>query len=236
MRKLEINIYKVISMMLILILIASPIKTLIVSNNNTSVEKTNDKINNESTKEITYNSTLKDKTLLDVKKDKNEISNVSVDTLSTSESVVAEAVEMETCNINNNDTIETKTNQEQNTTTYSDYEIYELAKIIMCEAEGESQLCKEYVGQVVLNRVKSTRHPNTIHDVIFAKNQFTPTFDGRWERVEPNQACYDAAYKVINATEPLTDALFFESCKGDSWHSRNLTLVASVDNTKFYTY
>lgn len=124
--------------------------------------------------------------------------------------------------------------EESNTAKYSENEIYELAKIIMCEAEGESQTCKEYVGQVIINRVNSSRFPNTIHGVIFQGIQFSPTFDGRWEKVEPNQACYDAAYKVINSSEPLIDALYFEACRGDSWHSRNLTMVVEVDNTRFY--
>ena len=117
---------------------------------------------------------------------------------------------------------------------YSEYEIYELAKIIMCEAEGESQKCKEYIGQVVINRTKSDDFPDTIHDVIFEKNQFTPAFDGRWEIIEPDENSYNAAYTVINATEPITDALWFEACNYESWHSRNLTQIAEIDNTRFY--
>lgn len=119
---------------------------------------------------------------------------------------------------------------------FTDYEIYELAKIIMCEAEGESQYCKEFIGQVVVNRIYSNKFPNTMHDVIFQKNQFTPTFDGRWEKVEPNQACYDAAYKVVNSIQPLTNALYFEACKPGviSWHSKNLIKVAEIDSTRFY--
>lgn len=127
-------------------------------------------------------------------------------------------------------------NAPQVTGTYSDWEIYEWAKIVYCEAGGESQKCKEYVAQVILNRINSSRFPNTVHGVIFDGIQFSPTFDGSWERKEPNQACYDAVYTVINAAQPLTNALFFEACRGDSWHSRNLTEVAAVDNTRFYTY
>ena len=87
---------------------------------------------------------------------------------------------------------------------------------------------------MVLNRVNSKSFPNNIHDVIFQGHQFSPTFDGRWEKVEPNQDCYDAAYTVINASKPLTKALYFEACSGSSWHSRNLTQVAEIDNTRFY--
>ena len=127
----------------------------------------------------------------------------------------------------------------KNSDLYSETDIYELAKIIMCEAEGESQKCKEYVGQVVLNRLKSGKYGNTMHSVIFANNgktyQFSPVKPGgRWWRVEPNQDCYDAAYSVLNASEPFTNAMYFEDCKGDSWHSRNLTKVATVDGMRFY--
>lgn len=117
---------------------------------------------------------------------------------------------------------------------YSEDEIYELAKIVMAEAEGESLKCKEYVAQTILNRVNSNKFPNTIHGVIFDGHQFSPTFDGRWEKVEPNQECYDAVNTVLNAEEPLTNALYFEACRGDSWHSRNLTQVAEISNTRFY--
>ena len=117
---------------------------------------------------------------------------------------------------------------------YTDYEIYELAKIVMCEAEGESQECKEYVTQTVINRVNDPAFPDTIHDVIFEDYQFTPTFDGRWEIVEPNTYCYDAVNTVLNADTPLTDALYFEACIGESWHSQNLELIIQFDNTRFY--
>ena len=139
-------------------------------------------------------------------------------------------------NTSKNNKVESNKTTTNKKISYTKNEAYELAKIIMCEAEGEPQKCKEYVGQVVLNRVKSDRFPNTIHGVIFQKNQFTPTSNGRWNKKEPNQDCWDAAYKVLNASEPLTDALFFEACKGSSWHSRNLTKVAHIGRTRFYKY
>ena len=109
----------------------------------------------------------------------------------------------------------------------------------MCEAEGEPQKCKEYVGQVVMNRVNSNKFPDNIHDVIFQKNskgvaQFSPTIDGRWESVEPNEECYEAAYTVLNSSKSFTEALYFEACTGDSWHSRNLTQIHKIGKTRFY--
>lgn len=133
------------------------------------------------------------------------------------------------------ETIQEETDSiEEYNISYSEYEIYELAKIIMAEVEDYSQECKVYVGQVILNRVASEQFPNNIHDVIFDGIQFSPTFDGRWERVEPNKECYDAAYAVINSAEPITEAMYFEDCPGESWHSRNLTIVCQIDGMRFY--
>lgn len=117
---------------------------------------------------------------------------------------------------------------------FDDYDIYIWAKIVMAESEGESQLCKEYVAQTILNRVLSDEFPDTIEGVVFDGHQFSPTFDGRWERVEPNQDCYNAVNTVINSPEPIINSLYFECCAGDSWHSRNLNLILEEDGTRFY--
>lgn len=117
---------------------------------------------------------------------------------------------------------------------FDDYDIYIWAKIVMAESEGESQLCKEYVAQTILNRALSDEFPNTIYEVVFDGHQFSPTFDGRWERIEPNQDCYDAVSTVINSQYPIIDSLYFECCTGDSWHSRNLNLILEEDGTRFY--
>ena len=123
---------------------------------------------------------------------------------------------------------------------FTEEDVYHLAKIIMAEAEGSSQLCKEYVGQVVVNRYRYGNYGDSIYDVVFANNgktyQFSPCKPGgRWYRVEPNQACYDAAYAVINAETPITDAWYFEDSKNpDNWHSRNLVKVATIDKMRFY--
>ena len=151
----------------------------------------------------------------------------------TEESTTEVKVEEETT------TKEPETSKQYNSEFTKD-DIYHLAKIIMAEAEGSSQLCKEYVGQVVVNRYRYGKYGNSIKDVVFANNgktwQFSPCKPGgRWYRVEPNQACYDAAYAVINAETPITDAWYFEDCKNpDNWHSRTLVKVATVDGMRFY--
>ena len=95
-------------------------------------------------------------------------------------------------------------------------EAYLLAAIIQCEAEGEPYEGKIAVGNVVMNRVKSTRFPNTITGVIYQPNQFSPAASGRLAyRLEEgvNDECIRAATEVLNGKH-IIDALFFKVDKG----------------------
>lgn len=110
-----------------------------------------------------------------------------------------------------------------------------LLKIAMAEAEGESVEGKALVMLVVLNRVWSSGFPNTIEDVVFQERQFSPTVPGgRYWTTEPNEECYEALDLVLSGWDISNGALYFESCKGDSWHSRNLELVLEYGNHRFY--
>lgn len=116
---------------------------------------------------------------------------------------------------------------------FTEKEKYMLAKIAMAEAEGCGIKAKELVIRTVLSRIESDMFPNTVEEVIFQKNQFTPISDGRWNKVEPNEECWQALENVLSSSESK-DILFFESCKGDSWHNKNLKLVCEEDGMRFY--
>ena len=116
---------------------------------------------------------------------------------------------------------------------FAEKEKYMLAKIAMAEAEGSRIKAKELVIRTVLSRIESDMFPNTVEEVIFQKNQFTPISDGRWNKVEPNEECWQALENVLSSSESK-DILFFESCKGDSWHNKNLKLVCEEDGMRFY--
>lgn len=64
---------------------------------------------------------------------------------------------------------------------------YLLCKIAMAEAESEGVKGKALVMLVVLNRVWSDEFPDTIEEVIFQKNQFSPVANGRYDAVEPDE-------------------------------------------------
>lgn len=90
-------------------------------------------------------------------------------------------------------------------------ELYLLAAIIQCESEGEPYAGKLAVGSVVMNRVKSSKFPNTITEVIYQNKQFSPVASGRLSyrlSVGVNDTCMQAATEVINGNI-TTDALFF---------------------------
>jgi N-acetylmuramoyl-L-alanine amidase len=121
----------------------------------------------------------------------------------------------------------------ETTERFTEKEKYMLAKIAMAEAEGCGIKAKELVIHTVLSRIESDMFPNTVEEVIFQKNQFTPISDGRWNKVEPNEECWQALENVLSSSESK-DILFFESCKGDSWHNKNLKLVCEEDGMRFY--
>lgn len=113
---------------------------------------------------------------------------------------------------------------------------YLLAKIAMAEAEGCNTRTKTLIIMCVLNRVWSDEFPDTIKDVIFQENQFSPIDNGRWDRVEPNEDCYEAVKIVMEAKYDYSGgATYFESCDNeDNWHSRNLEYLYESEGIRFY--
>ena len=92
----------------------------------------------------------------------------------------------------------------------------------------------------VLNRVWSgvwsDEFPDTIEEVIFQENQFSPINNGRWNRVEPNEDCWEAVKIVMEAKYDYSGgATYFESCDNeDNWHSRNLEFLYESEGIRFY--
>ncbi len=100
--------------------------------------------------------------------------------------------------------------------TLQEGEAYLLAAIIQCESESEPYVGKIAVGNVVMNRVKSSHFPNTITGVIYQKKQFSPVASGRLAyRLEAgvNNECIRAANEVL-AGKHVIDALFFRTNNG----------------------
>lgn len=103
----------------------------------------------------------------------------------------------------------------------SDYSISEddirlIARMTMAEAEGESEYGKRLVIDTILNRVDSSKFPNTVSGVIYQKGQFSPVTNGRLDR------CYvreDICDLVLEELESRTNSevLYFNMGGYPSW-------------------
>ena len=93
-----------------------------------------------------------------------------------------------------------------------------LAALIHCEARGESYEGQVAVGAVVMNRVRSSRFPNTIYEVIFAPGQFSPAMDGKVDKVlesgNINESCIKAAKEALSGVSNVGDLKFFRTVNG----------------------
>lgn len=93
----------------------------------------------------------------------------------------------------------------------TDEETLLLAALIQAEADNQGTSGRLAVGSVVMNRVASSKFPNSVSGVIYASGQFAPVTSGRVAMIlaqGPNSGCQKAAADAI-AGNTNTDALFF---------------------------
>lgn len=113
---------------------------------------------------------------------------------------------------------------------------YLLAKIAMAEAENQDTEGKALVILVVLNRVWDDRYPDTIREVIYQENQFSPVSNGRFDRVEPDEDCWKALEMVqVGHWDESQGALYFESKSQSTWHEEHLKYLFKHGDHYFYT-
>ncbi|MGL5693266.1 MAG: cell wall hydrolase [Peptostreptococcaceae bacterium] len=90
----------------------------------------------------------------------------------------------------------------------SSEEILLLSKLVTSEARGESYEGQIAVAAVVINRVKDTRFPNSIEDVIYQKNAFSVVKDGSIN-MNPTDEAYRAAQAALYGEDPTSQAVYF---------------------------
>ncbi len=93
-----------------------------------------------------------------------------------------------------------------------------LAALIQCEAGGESYEGQVAVGAVVMNRVRSSAYPDSIHAVIYASGQFTPAQSGKVNRVldsgKIKDSCIKAAEEAISGVSNVGSMTHFRRNNG----------------------
>lgn len=87
-------------------------------------------------------------------------------------------------------------------------EEYLLASIIWLESRGESFEGQQAIAEIVLNRLIADGFPNTIHDIIFAENQFTTT--AFLDDAKPGEIQYKAIKTALTGESVLpVDVYYF---------------------------
>ena len=109
--------------------------------------------------------------------------------------------------------------------TSSDHRL--LSKLVSAEARGEPYKGQVAVAAVVLNRVRSSKFPNTISGVIYQKGQFSVVSNGSINNT-PTSSAIRAARDAMNGWDPTGGCLFFYNPRGtsDEWiRTRNIKTV-----------
>lgn len=91
---------------------------------------------------------------------------------------------------------------------YTSSDTYLLAKCIYAEARGETYTGQVAVGAVILNRVRSSKFPNTVSGVIYQKGAFTSVTDGQIN-LAPDKTALNAAQDAINGWDPTYGCLYY---------------------------
>lgn len=87
-------------------------------------------------------------------------------------------------------------------------ELLLLSKLITGEARGESYEGQLAVAAVVVNRVRDSRFPDNIKDVIYQKNAFSVVKDGSIN-IKPTESAYKAAQEALYGEDPTNHAIYF---------------------------
>ncbi len=102
-----------------------------------------------------------------------------------------------------------------------------LARAIYGEARGEPYTGQVAVGAVILNRVKSSKFPNTIAGVIYQSGAFDAVSDGQIN-LNPDSTSKKAAQDALNGWDPSYGAIYYfnPSTATNKWiWSRPLTVI-----------
>lgn len=83
-----------------------------------------------------------------------------------------------------------------------------LARVVYGEARGEPYTGQVAVAAVVLNRVKSSKFPNTISGVVYQNGAFDAVADGQIN-MTPDATAKKAAQDALNGWDPSYGAIYY---------------------------
>ena len=92
-------------------------------------------------------------------------------------------------------------------------DLYLLARVIDAMA-GSDWLSDEFrtcVGEVVLNRVASPEFPDTLHDVVYQKGQYTVVNMARFAALTPRKECVDIALRLLQGERRMVPSVVYQA-------------------------
>lgn len=92
-----------------------------------------------------------------------------------------------------------------------DEELEILYKVCEAEAGGSSEEEIGHVASVILNRVKSSKWPNTIKGVVFQKNQFSCIKNGAYDRAVPSEKTKRAVDSIVANGDSTGGAYYYRT-------------------------
>ena len=121
---------------------------------------------------------------------------------------------------------------------YDSTDLYWLSRIISAEAKGEPFAGQIAVGNVVLNRVRSSQFPSTVKGVIFDTKygiQFSPVSSGTIYQT-PTASAVMAAKVCLEGYSLSTKMIYFynPSIATSTWIGRTRPYIMTIGNHKFY--
>lgn len=184
------------------------------------VERNQQAIDDES-RRIEESSILEAESMERARKEQESREQASREQASREQNQTRETVTDENGNIVTEETTkpyEETTSPYENNYVAGEKDLDMLAALIECEAGDQSYYGMLCVGAVVMNRINSSRFPNTLYEVIYQPYQFTPvTVSNRFSLVlarGANETCYRAAREVLEDGKIVGSWLFFRMNDG----------------------
>lgn len=127
----------------------------------------------------------------------------------------------------------------------SENEYYTLLQIVEAEATGGDVMSKMMVAGVVMNRVRDSRFPDTIYDVVWQTvngyPQFQPTQDGRFYSCSVTDTTVEAVDRVLAGEDYSQGALFFiarnfSAAENAQWFDDSLVRLFEYGGHEYYTF
>lgn len=117
--------------------------------------------------------------------------------------------------------------------SYDEESLYWLSRAIFSESGNQPMNGRIAVGTVILNRVANEAFPNTVKEVVFAPNQFSPVAIGTIYR-DPDEDSIVAAKLCFDGAREAGESLYFNTTTMYSWADQSRKLVCTIGGHNFY--